>query len=286
VSRLIGGSTDRWNLFSAQAALAQSARLAAVPSSMWVAGLCYPGLLLLFNVGWRAAFVHLTSAKESALVLFSPLFFPPLFRIIAGVARVASPMLWQSAGGARGRPRFGDAWREGRGLTWASLILWAELALLELGVISLGWAVFQAFGGTEPGAVAYLVGGPILLVFASYALVVSVLYQLAVHSLAQNRRGVVSALQHAWRLARHDPWAVARAALVDAGYSLVVFGLSWAGRHATLLLGPFHGPVDALIQVVLFGITGATRAGYWARAYRALGGVAPEDGVPGQAAQV
>ncbi len=32
---------------------------------------------------------------------------------------------------------------------------------------------------------------------------------------------------------------------------------------------------------ILLGFAGVTRAGYWAQAYRALGGLSPDDGVPG-----
>src|SRR5205814_146529 len=57
--------------------------------------------------------------------------------------------------------------------------------------------------------------GPIVVLFASYLLAISILSQLALQSLAHNRRGVGSALLHGWRIMRHDAWATARAVLVD-----------------------------------------------------------------------
>ena len=39
--------------------------------------------------------------------------------------------------------------------------------------------------------------------------------------------------------------------------------------------------LDATAWVLLTGFAGVARAGYWARAYRALGGLSPDDGVPG-----
>jgi hypothetical protein len=33
--------------------------------------------------------------------------------------------------------------------------------------------------------------------------------------------------------------------------------------------------------LLLYGFAGVTRAGFWARTYRALGGLSPADGVPG-----
>jgi hypothetical protein len=39
--------------------------------------------------------------------------------------------------------------------------------------------------------------------------------------------------------------------------------------------------LDWVVGITLTGFAGVTRAAYWARAYRALGGLSPDDGVPG-----
>jgi hypothetical protein len=42
-------------------------------------------------------------------------------------------------------------------------------------------------------------------------------------------------------------------------------------------------PFLPLMWVAILGFAGVTRAAYWARMYRELGGLSPEDGVPGLA---
>jgi hypothetical protein len=122
---------------------------------------------------------------------------------------------------------------------------------------------------------------PIVLVLAGYAIVLSVLNQFALHSLAHNRRGVYSALLHGWRIMRNDGWATTRALLVDLILLTTIF-LGWTAVFG--IGGTFGKPGHKLalaVNLVLTGFAGVARAGYWARAYRALGGLAPDDGVPG-----
>ena len=56
---------------------------------------------------------------------------------------------------------------------------------------------------------------PVLAVVLAYAIILQVVNQLALHSLAHNRRGVASALTHAWRLVRGSPWGALRATIGD-----------------------------------------------------------------------
>jgi hypothetical protein len=127
-----------------------------------------------------------------------------------------------------------------------------------------------------------LVLSPIVAILLIYWLAISVLMQLALHSLAHNRRGVGSALLHAWRILRHDVAATARAILVDVLLFLTIVAI-W--RMVDGLIGdlPGGGWLTQLLKLLLVGFAGVARAGYWARAYRALGGLSPDDGVPGLA---
>ena len=109
---------------------------------------------------------------------------------------------------------------------------------------------------------------PVLVLVLGYAIILQVLNQLALHSLAHNRRGVASALTHAWRLVRASPWSALRATLVD----LLLFFL------VLFVQGVLESLLPGFIGWVLFccvvGFAGVTRAGYWARTYTGLGGLA------------
>jgi hypothetical protein len=119
-------------------------------------------------------------------------------------------------------------------------------------------------------------------------LILSLLQQLALQSLVHNRRGVGSALQHAWSILRQDPWAGGRTMtgeILLAVLALVLGGAMHLLSIGPLIaLGPFAAPAVLLLKLAAFGFTcllGVTRACYWAAAYRALGGLSPDDGVPG-----
>jgi hypothetical protein len=210
----------------------------------------------------------------------------PAFRLVAGLARVSPPEAWREACGNRRAPRLRTLWKNGSGMTLSTLGLWLQLVLMVAGALLL--ILLPAELATRPLVAAHgtpealrwimaaLLIGPIVLFFACYVLAVSVLCQLALHSLAHNRRGVGSALLHGWRIMRHDPWATARAVLVDLVLTLTVLVLWWV--LSTIVQVDWLGIV---LFVLLTGFAGVARAGYWARAYRALGGLSPDDGVPG-----
>lgn len=258
----------------AQSALADSLRLAARPSWIWLVGFIYPKVLLVPMIGLRTAFQGWTHREASAVSgSLLPLALPPLMLLVVGLARLSSPGNWSRCVERGGRVHLRDALKEGRGLFGSTLGLWLCVLLLDLAVLGFGLVVFDSLGGEQPGWRAYVFGGPLLLFCCAYAAVVSVLFQLALHSLAQNRRGVVSALQHAWRLAQNDPWATFRAALVDCVFSGVI-----------ALLGLVDTDVVVFLVGCLGAIAGVARALYWGQVYRELGGLTPEDGVPGIAA--
>lgn len=278
MSTWIGNPGDRLSIREAQTALADSFRLAARPSWIWLAGFLYPSVLLLPAVGVRAAAAGLQHDKlTDGVGALLPFLVPPLMLLVVGLARLSAPRSWDAAVMRHGRVRLRDALEAGKGLLWSTFGLWLCVLLLDLTVLGVGLAVFQWRSPGRPAFISYVLGGPLLLFCSAYAAVVSVLFQLALQSLSQNRRGVVSALQHAWKLAQNDPWATFRAALVDCALSLVLWAILAGGGHLTFCLSPL---VEAA-HVGLTAIAGVARALYWGRVYRALGGLTPEDGVPG-----
>lgn len=281
MSTWLGKPGDRLSVREAQSALAEATRRAARPSWIWLVGYVYPSIVVVPAFGLR---LEWTGWSAAALALWggalSPLFFPPLLRWVVGLARVAQPAPWSACLLAHGRVRTRDAWRAGQGLWGATIGLWLCVLLLDITVLGTGYGLFHLLGGLDEKVIAYVIAGPLLLFCAAYATVVSVLFQLALQSLAQNRRGVVSALQHAWKLTQNDAWATARAALVDVGLSAALALLGWLVSASGADLAGL-GSASGIAYHVLTAIAGVARALYWARVYRALGGLTPEDNVPG-----
>lgn len=283
MSRLTGLPHERCTLRSAHTALAEAVRRAVKPRPIWLAGLCYPTLGLLFIFGWQIVLGTEVQNSEPFAWLLAPLILFPIFRLIPGLARVCSPASWDRALEAGRRPGLRAVWRAGKGLTASSLALWFQVAVLELVVVLTAFGLFKWADNPRFEFFSILIGGPVLLFILIYVLVLSVLYQLALNSLAQNRRGMASALQHAWRIARNDPWATMRATIVDLEVWVVVLALT---RLASLGTHPDPPAGIVLGFSCLLGFVGVARAGYWARSYRALGGLAPDDGVPGLSAEL
>lgn len=310
MSRLIGDPGERWSLQRAVDALAESARTAGRPGWIWVAGLCYPSLILTNQVlslflgllgeatdlpapdlqldFGPGSFFQVGSVESVVDALW---LFPLLLvagRLVAGLASVGGPDEWTAACGlpsTRKSPRLSRVWNEGKGITLSAIGLWIAIQFITFAAVLmlLGPIVMlvNIFGLREftPG-VALLVS-PVAVFLFLYVTVLQVMNQLALHSLASNRRGVVSALTHAWRLIRHSPWAAVRGAAVDLLLSLTIALLGYVltiGACITCVLAPI---LWAVIHFCLTGFTGVTRACYWARLYRDLGGLTPSDRVPG-----
>ena len=292
---LVGAQDDRWSLARAIDALGASARQVGAPGAIWLAGLVYPTLSLgfanLFELGLRydetgghlqARLLGEFSRPEDYWALIPiALVLPVLMRFVSGLARISTPQVWVELTRTRRAPRLRDAWAAGRGHAFAALALWIQLVLMvAVAAVALLVPPFFFLRGTgleETSIPFLLLLGPFVGVWLIYGLLVSVIYQLALHSLAQNHRGVASALIHGWRIARHDPWATARAVLVDFLLYVTMMFLTFA--LSMILLITCIGPV--LVWLLLPGFTGLARAAYWARAYRALGGLSPDDRVPG-----
>ena len=295
MSTLIGAAHERWSLARAIDALGDAARQAGAPGLIWLAGVFYPAMTLSlgnsgefaathvrdnelsgvdWNVGgWRDPWLGVPLALLPIVILFAP-------RLVVGLARISSPQRWAELTQDRRVPRLRDAWRAGKGLSWSSIGLWLQLIVMLLAAAAILLVPPYFFlrgvglrGETfvERGLLAVLMG-PFMAVLMIYGLLLSVLYQLALQSLAQNRRGVASAVHHAWRIARNDPWATTRAVVVDFMLYLTTLLL-----FMLLVLTVVGAP----LAVGMLGFAGTTRACYWARTYRVLGGLSAEDRVPG-----
>lgn len=310
-SSFAGDPRGTWSLRRAVDALSRSARAAGRPGWIWLAGIGYPTIGMGLVTGWAGSLLAWDEALEpagssdvAAMGLFgevgealtgSLLFIPVLLvvlRLRVGLARIAPPDIWGRLSETFGHPRLRQAWRAGRGLTRSALGMSLMLTIMMSGVLMLivtPLVYFLAQVQRSLGDAAALIGWlgilvPGAAVLVTYAVLLSVLHQLALQSLAHNRRGVSSALVHAWRLAKHDPWSTARTVCVDLTIDLSVALLTLTCALLFGLIG--LESVALLVSLALYGFMGVTRAGYWARAYRAMGGLSPDDQVPGLAAAV
>lgn len=319
MSSLIGTHGEHWTLPRAIDAMAESVRQVARPSLAWLTGLFFPGLHFLGDNGGVLVLGLLFQGSQEVAGPGRALLVAGAFLVIlgarftAGLARVGSPELWQSHARGRRAPRIRDMWREGAGLGWSALGLWLQvLAMLVVPALIVlapplyllehwGWMTTDMEGPQQLLCAAIL--GPFVSVVLLLGFVTSVLYQLALQSLVHNRRGTGSALLHAWRIARQDPWATARTVLVDFLASFIVYvavAVAWVVIFLQLGVLCCFSPVLLLLLFVrkpwvvrffeflygallllLPGFVGVVRAAYWARVYRELGGLSPVDGVPG-----
>lgn len=304
MSTWIGNPSDRWPLARAVDALGEAARQVARPGPAWIAGLVYPSIALgvtsflrVVHPGLRDLLgpptlelppttnLALDLVLTAGITLSIVLGFAPLNRLVAGLVRLSTRSAWRRVAGERGSPRLVELWRNGAGLTFSIVGLWCQFVVLTLGAMLLlvlpTHAVLRPLAGAIQDGdvgralVAGSVLGALVVIGTGYLMAVSVLTQLALHSLAHNRRGVGSALLHGWRIVRHDPWATVRAVSVDLAVSIA---FTAGGVVATFLAGPVAGGIVALLALAFVG---CTRSAYWARAYRELGGLSPDDGVPG-----
>lgn len=256
----------------------------------WAGGM--GGFVTLFGPGIPGVNLGLHGTAELGPVLILLPLLLLAFRMIVGLARVSDPLHADSSvelvregssGGvqvARGA-RLGDLWRAGRGLAAVAFGLWGMLLLMQfaamLVVIGPVVALLKLF---DLARFSTLFAGlllPVLVIVLLYAAVLMVLNQLALHSLVHNRRGVASALTHAWRLVRASPLGALRATLVD----FVLFLSVLAAEVVFGTLVEDSKVLKMVLVLALFGFAGVTRAGYWARTYRALGGLSHADNVPG-----
>ncbi len=304
MSSFTGKPEESWSLPAAVDALAAAARSAGRPGMIWLSALFYPSISFGLEAIYRLVEDGRISAPDLSMRLLSPLsdyeaaqsalpLLPILLafafsRCNVGLARISAPLSWNYYGGERGRPKLRHVWLAGHGLAlpafgmWVMLFLMATLALALIlaPVLPLaGAAMSGELSGLGDALLLFLLM-PVTTLLMLFAATLSVLHQLALHSLAHNRRGVVSALRHAWSMTRNNPWATARTVAVDL--LLVVFVIAVSALIFVFFRSTF---IFWLVYVPIHLFTGMARAGYWARAYRALGGLSPDDGVPGLAQQ-
>jgi hypothetical protein len=289
VSRWLGVEGEELTLARARAALAVCARAAGRPSWLWIAGILYPALDLV--PGGLASYVHgfpshqeVSRIAEGQLAIaVSMIVFVFPVRLIVGLAAISTPHASSLLAREDRRPLLRDAWSAGRGITLSGCALTLELWLMSCIGIALLVAppfFFLKGLGLDPGVGLFAVLlAPFVGVFLVFQALLSVIYQLALSSLAHNRRGSSSALMHGWRIARQRPWATTRAALVDL--VLWVMQRVFIVAALALVFTCVGAPLVPLVWVGVLGFVGVTRASYWARMYRELGGLSPEDGVPG-----
>jgi hypothetical protein len=319
VSLLLGHPGERLSLARAVDALAEAARRAGRPSWLWLIGIVYPSLNLNLDLvrgvlamaeqfsgielpfaGEMGGFVRLfvpglpvlgegDSHELGAVLALLPLVLI-LCRPIVGLARVSDPLyaaptvtLQAEGSSVQGppEPRLTTLWQEGRGLALVAFGLWGTLLVLLFGamLVLIGPVVafLTVFGLARVSPLSVGLILPVLVLVLVYAAVLMVLNQLALHSLAHNRRGVASALTHAWSLVRASPLGALRATVVDFVLFLSVLVVGAVLAPAFLR----ETPIAAVVLLALNGFAGVTRAGYWARTYRALGGLSAADKVPG-----
>lgn len=304
-SRFAGDPGQAWSLRRAVDALADSARAAGRPGAIWLAGIGYPTIGLGLGSGWVSSVIAWEGAMGTnqladgtqgadqavAQSLVQGLLLLPvllvIFRLRVGLARIAPPLIWNRLSETFGRPRLRQAWRAGRGLVWSTCGMSLMLNLMMSGVLMLVvspvvWLLVSI--QRNLGEAAALIGWlalilPGVLVLSTYAILLSILHQLALQSLAHNRRGVSSALVHAWRIAKNDPWVTGRTVAVDLLIDVAAFLMTILAATLFSLVG--LGPLAIVVALALYGFVGVTRANYWARAYRAMGGLSPDDQVPG-----
>ena len=301
--------SDTWTLPSSIDALAAAVRQAGRPGSVWLSGVAYQLVVLGWFSGAAVAgpllresrllrghllegarFQLLPGLERMALTLqenpgAAVVLLPialVLFRLAGGLAQLSAPERWLGAGR---RPGWWRTWRAGKGCTVGGLALWVQFLLMMLGATLLFVGPAQLFVRfvhlDEIGALTAILSGVLVALLLVYSFLLSILFQLALHSLVANRRGVGSAVQHAWRIARNDPGGTARAAVADAVLTSTVFAIQLA---VMVVLALLRLP-EALLWLpllLLVGFVGVARAGFWARAYRTLGGLSTLDPrVPG-----
>jgi hypothetical protein len=229
-------------------------------------------------------------------VLFVP-FALLLFRLAAGLGNLSSQDHWDKARGKRPMPTLRAAWKAGRGFSRAGLGMWLLFPLMMfIATVFFVGPIHLFMGSTDLSGLRFLgtltAGGLIALLMA-YSFLLSILFQLSLQSLVRNRRGVGSAIQHAWRLVKASPRRVLRATAVDMALLLttvmvhlaLIYALPGSSTSRAGLSAPEPNPVIlqepsswiglpiTLAIAILYAVMGCARSGFWTRAYFTLGGI-------------
>ena len=193
-----------------------------------------------------------------------------------GLAHLSPGDSWQAAARDEKPPALRSAWAAGQGNTLSAVGLWMLFLVMMLAATLLfagpAMLLVQVTQADEVAALATILQVLTIGFLLVYGFLLSILFQLGVHSLAQNRRGAGSALQHSWRIARNDPLATARATLVDGVLYFTILALGLGLLYVQSLLG-LPRILVGLATLALIGFGGCARCAFWARAYQNLGGL-------------
>lgn len=270
------------------------------PGPLWLGGLAYSflsfgwtfGLVLavpfvsrlnprqdwlVWMQGKAGGLLGLVTDSNTAGILITLPLVLAFARLASGLTRVAPAPIWDRIASARGRARpvLRDIWRRGRGVSVSTGLLWLQvllmMALLAATLILPAWAVLRLLGFEGWSTLTAVLSGAAAAMTLVYGFLLGILFQLALHSLMHNRRGIGSALLHAWRLARNDPGATIRATAMDAGVQLVATIGKWLSL-ALAGLGEGLLPLVIVLYLLIASGFGCIRCLYWADIYEEFGG--------------
>lgn len=190
-------------------------------------------------------------------------------RIGAGLARIAAP------GAPEGRrATLRNAWRSGAAVQVSAFGIWLQIfgMMTSATMVLLGPLVILSYvvGPDTLGPFSGILSGLALTLTFVYGAELGALQELATASLVRHRRGVGSAVLHAWRLMKAQPGTSRRKAAGD-------FAARFAIVAVSLAVGGSAGPLWGLAQFVVLGaLFGAIRCHAWALLYPRIGGLEPQ----------
>lgn len=303
MSLIRGDDSSSWSLPGSVDALGAAARQAGRPGWIWIAGVSYQFVVLSWTFGSlvvrlftrnegiqispiRVNHLDPVEGMESLLrglpdggvdtALASIPFVLVFFRLAMGLAHLSPAASWRAAAREEKPPSLRSAWAAGRGNTLSAIGLWMLFVVMMLAATILfagpAMLLMRLTQADEVASLATILQVLTIGFLLVYGFLLSILFQLGVHSLAQNRRGAGSALQHSWRIARNDPLATARATLVDGVLYFTVLALALGLLYVQSFLG-LPRVLFAFATLALLGFGGCARCAFWARAYHTLGGL-------------
>lgn len=257
---------------------------APIPS---LSGLCFEILGLAWVFGALAGLVALSLVFDDAGLLSSaiaPAFAVPradealvLFACcvpVVGIAtRLAAGLAWLASPNGRdhGRPTVVASWRAGRATHVSTVGTWLQVfgMMASATIVLLGplVALTALLGQGTLGPLGAILSGLALTFALVYGAELGALQALAQASLVRHKRGVGSALLHAWRLMRSDTETTRKIATVEFIARIAVIA-------AAIAMGRVAGVAAGLAQFAVLGtLIGGIRCHSWALAYPKVGGL-------------
>lgn len=303
MSLIRGDDSSSWSLPGSVDALSAAARQAGRPGAIWIAGIGYQFVVLSWTFGTLVMrllahrddiqispfrFEHLDPVEGLEAILRglpedglgAALGSAPLvlifFRLATGLAQLSPGSSWRAAARGEKPPTLRRAWQAGRGITLSAVGLWMLFVFMMLAATLLfagpALLLMELVQAEAVAAIATILQVLTIGFLLVYGFLLSILFQLGLHSLAHNRRGAGSALQHSWRIARNDPLATARATLVDGVLYFTILALGLVLLYVQSFFG-LPPTLFGIATMALIGFGGCARCAFWARAYQSLGGL-------------